>query len=39
LATTADWGAAISYGGALLGLALVVGWLATRTFRSYQRTL
>jgi ABC-2 type transport system permease protein len=34
-----DWGAVLSRGGALLGLAVVAVWLSIRTFRSYQRSV
>ena len=39
LVATPEWGTAIGYGAALLGLAAVFGALATFTFRSYQRTI
>ncbi len=39
LGTDVDWGVVASRGGALLALALVCGWLSTRAFRSYQRSV
>ena len=39
MTATPDWGVLATRGGALLGLALVMGWLATRAFRSYQRSV
>lgn len=33
-----DWGVVAGRGGLLLGLAVVMAWLATRAFRSYQRS-
>ncbi|MPZ53812.1 MAG: ABC transporter permease subunit, partial [Acidimicrobiia bacterium] len=35
LATNPDWGLVLGRGGLLLGLALVMSWLAARAFRSY----
>ena len=39
LAATPDWGTTLAYGGGLLGLAAVMVWMSTRTFRTYQRTV
>jgi ABC-2 type transport system permease protein len=35
----ADWGAILPRLGYLLALAVLMGWLATRAFRTYQRSL
>jgi len=34
-----DWGLVLSHAGWLLALALVCGWLSTRAFRAYQRSV
>jgi ABC-2 type transport system permease protein len=34
-----DWPAVLSRLGGLLAVALVMGWIATRAFRSYQRSV
>jgi ABC-2 type transport system permease protein len=34
-----DWGLVLSRMGLLLALAVVCGWLATRAFRTYQRSI
>jgi ABC-2 type transport system permease protein len=39
LLTSPDWGIVLGRGGLLLGLALAMTWLATRAFRSYQRSV
>jgi ABC-2 type transport system permease protein len=39
LATDPDWGLILPRLGALLALAVVSGWFATRAFRAYQRAL
>ena len=39
LSAHTDWGAVWSRLGSLLALAVVVAWLATHAFRSYQRSL
>jgi ABC-2 type transport system permease protein len=39
LSADPDWGAVLTRGGALLGLAVVAVWLSIRTFRSYQRSV
>jgi ABC-2 type transport system permease protein len=39
LSADPDWGAVLPRLGLLAALAVVVGWLATRAFRSYQRSL
>ena len=39
MSSTPDWGVLASRGGALAALALVMGWLASRAFRSYQRSV
>jgi ABC-2 type transport system permease protein len=39
LSAGTDWGVVLPRLGLLAGLAAVVGWLATRAFRSYQRSL
>jgi ABC-2 type transport system permease protein len=39
LAPSPDWGIVLGRGGLLVGLALVMTWLATRAFRSYQRSV
>lgn len=39
LAADPDWGDVAGRGGLLLGLAIVMTWLATRAFRSYQHSV
>jgi ABC-2 type transport system permease protein len=39
LAASPDWGIVLGRGGLLLALAIVMGWLAARAFRSYQRAI
>lgn len=39
LSGAAAWPTILSFGGALLALALALLWLSTRTFRSYQRAV
>jgi ABC-2 type transport system permease protein len=39
LTASPAWGTAFGYSAALLALAAAASWLATRTFRSYQRTI
>jgi ABC-2 type transport system permease protein len=39
LATDTDWGVVVPRLGLLGALAVLMGWLATRAFRSYQRSL
>ncbi|RZS38928.1 ABC-2 type transport system permease protein [Herbihabitans rhizosphaerae] len=39
LSADPDWGAILSRLGGLLAVALIMGWLATRAFRSYQRSV
>ena len=39
MSATPDWGVLAARGGALVALALAMGWLATRAFRSYQRSV
>jgi ABC-2 type transport system permease protein len=39
LSADTDWGIVLPRLGLLAALAVVVGWLATRAFRSYQRSL
>ena len=39
MSSTPDWGVLASRGGALAALALGMGWLASRAFRSYQRSV
>ena len=39
LAADPDWGAVAVHGGWLLGLAVLMVWLSTRTFRAYQRSV
>jgi ABC-2 type transport system permease protein len=34
-----DWGLVLSHTGWLAALALVCGWLSTRAFRAYQRSV
>lgn len=34
-----DWSVVLGRGGLLVALAIVTGWLATRAFRSYQRSI
>lgn len=38
LSASPDWGAALPRLGALTALALIMGWLATRAFQTYQRS-
>jgi ABC-2 type transport system permease protein len=38
LSANPDWPAVLSRLGGLLAVALVMGWIATRAFRSYQRS-
>lgn len=38
LATNPDWGTVLGQGGLLIGSTLMLAWLATRAFRSYQRS-
>jgi ABC-2 type transport system permease protein len=39
LSANPDWGAVLGRLGGLLAVALVTGWVATRAFRAYQRSL
>jgi ABC-2 type transport system permease protein len=39
LGTGVDWTLVLSHSGALLAFALACGWLATRAFRAYQRSI
>ncbi|NJC68739.1 ABC transporter permease [Planosporangium thailandense] len=39
LTSTPDWGLVLDRGALLLALAIVMGWLATRAFRAYQRSI
>ncbi|WP_129668433.1 ABC transporter permease [Phytoactinopolyspora endophytica] len=39
LAGATDWGVVAGQTGFLVALALLMGWLATRAFRAYQRTV
>lgn len=39
LSADPHWGAVLSRLGGLLAVALVMGWIATRAFRTYQRSL
>jgi len=39
LAASPDWSAALGYGGLLLGLAVVMVWLSTLTFRGYRKAV
>jgi ABC-2 type transport system permease protein len=39
LSAGTDWGAVLPRLGFLLGLAVVMAWLATRAFRTYQRSI
>jgi ABC-2 type transport system permease protein len=39
LSMNPDWPAVLSRLGGLLAVALVMGWIATRAFRSYQRSV
>jgi ABC-2 type transport system permease protein len=39
LQASPDWGVVAGRGALLLGLAVLTGWLATRAFRSYQRSV
>ncbi len=39
LTASPDWGVIFSRVGSLLALAVVMGWLATRAFRAYQRSI
>lgn len=39
LGTNTDWGLVLSRTGGLLLLAVVCGWLSTRAFRAYQRSV
>ena len=39
LSANTDWGLVLSHTGYLLILAVVCGWLSTRAFRSYQRSV
>jgi ABC-2 type transport system permease protein len=39
LSADTDWGVVLPRLGLLVGLAVVMAWLATRAFRSYQRSL
>jgi ABC-2 type transport system permease protein len=39
LAASPDWGVVLNRGGLLVALAIVMTWLATRAFRSYQRSI
>jgi ABC-2 type transport system permease protein len=39
LAHSTDWSTTLVYGACLLGLAIVLVWLSTFTFRTYQRTV
>jgi ABC-2 type transport system permease protein len=39
LSGSAEWGAILPRLGFLLALAVTMGWLATRAFGSYQRSL
>jgi ABC-2 type transport system permease protein len=39
LATSIDWGNMLTYGAWLVGLAALLVWLSTLTFRGYQRTV
>jgi ABC-2 type transport system permease protein len=39
LAADPDWGTVAVPGGWLLGLAVLMLWLSTRSFRSYQKSI
>lgn len=39
LSSSPDWSVVASRGGLLLAFALVIGWLSTRAFASYQRSV
>jgi ABC-2 type transport system permease protein len=39
LAASPDWGVILGHGGWLLGLAVLMVWLSTRTFRRYQKSI
>jgi ABC-2 type transport system permease protein len=39
LSSSPDWSAVLSRLGGLLAVALVMGWIATRAFRAYQRSV
>jgi ABC-2 type transport system permease protein len=39
LSASPDWAAAFGYSGLLLGLAVIMVWLSTRTFRGYQKAV
>jgi ABC-2 type transport system permease protein len=39
LAADPDWSSVLRHSGSLLAFTLVVGWLSTRAFRTYQRSV
>ena len=39
LSATPDWGVIAWRGGALVALAVVMSWLATKAFGAYQRSV